>query len=691
MFRPALCVVPVLVCAPAVADQPPEPGTLLPNVVVLGAPLDDPAAEMLLPADVLRAPAADGGDLLRSINGVSAGRMGGRGLEPVIRGQSQGRLNVLLDGAYLFGACPNRMDPPSSFAATESWDRITVLKGVQTLRWGGGGSGGTVLFERDAWPDEPGTIARGGAATTSNGTNYDVFGDLGWSTERAYLRGRFQQTDAGDYEDGDGEKVRSAYEETAASFATGLTLSGDDQLEFAVDATRVSDVRYPGAGMDAPKDDADSYRLRYATPAFDGDLTLESYYGKVHHRMDNFSERELTAPMAMEVPARSQTFGGRVFLERPLGESWMTTVGVDFVDNRRHATRRQGASPTDVNTVNSFLWPGADLTELGLTFEGERGLGGGVLTAGIRYDHIEAGVGKADNNPPSPLLGSPNDLYRAYYGRSAGDETEDHVSGLLRYERSVGVDGLTLFAGLSRTMRTADATERYLAMNHAMNPRMRWVGNPGLDPEDHRQADLGFTWRRPSVALTGALFYDDVEDYITPDRARGQDGILLADGARIYRNVDAELYGAELEARWALSETWSVTGTAAYVRAENTDDDRPLPQIPPLNGVLEISRASRAWDAGGRLRWADRQSRADDDPMTGSGLDARETPGYGVIDLFARIAVLDASELALGVDNLADKTWADHLNRANQDPFNPDPIQVNEPGRTLWVNWRQSL
>jgi len=300
-------------------------------------------------------------------------------------------------------------------------------------------------------------------------------------------------------------------------------------------------------------------------------------------------------------------------------------------------------------------------------------------------------VGKADNNPPSPLLGSPNDLYRAYYGRSAGDETEDHVSGLLRYERSVGVDGLTLFAGLSRTMRTADATERYLAMNHAMNPRMRWVGNPGLDPEDHRQADLGFTWRRPSVALTGALFYDDVEDYITPDRARGQDGILLADGARIYRNVDAELYGAELEARWALSETWSVTGTAAYVRAENTDDDRPLPQIPPLNGVLEISRASRAWDAGGRLRWADRQSRADDDPMTGSGLDARETPGYGVIDLFARIAVLDASELALGVDNLADKTWADHLNRANQDPFNPDPIQVNEPGRTLWVNWRQSL
>ena len=82
---------------------------------------------------------------------------------------------------------------------------------------------------------------------------------------------------------------------------------------------------------------------------------------------------------------------------------------------------------------------------------------------------------------------------------------------------------------------------------------------------------------------------------------------------------------------------------------------------------------------------------ADDDPMTGSGLDARETPGYGVLDLFGRFAIASLGDLGLGVDNVLDKTFADHLNRANQDPFNPDPIQVNEPGRTMWVNWRQSF
>ena len=96
-----------------------------------------------------RATSADGADLLRQINGVSISRFGGRGLEPVIRGQSQTRLNVLLDGAYIHGGCPNRMDPPTSWAALETYENVTVLKGVQSLAYGGGGSGGTVLFERD--------------------------------------------------------------------------------------------------------------------------------------------------------------------------------------------------------------------------------------------------------------------------------------------------------------------------------------------------------------------------------------------------------------------------------------------------------------------------------------------------------------------------------------------------------------
>ncbi|MFG1491574.1 TonB-dependent receptor plug domain-containing protein, partial [Oceanospirillum sp. HFRX-1_2] len=56
------------------------------------------------------APVTDGGELLKSLNGISGTRMGGRAIDPIIRGQKQTAVNVLLDGAYLHGGCPNRMD-----------------------------------------------------------------------------------------------------------------------------------------------------------------------------------------------------------------------------------------------------------------------------------------------------------------------------------------------------------------------------------------------------------------------------------------------------------------------------------------------------------------------------------------------------------------------------------------------------
>jgi len=42
--------------------------------------------------------------------------------------------------------------------------------------------------------------------------------------------------------------------------------------------------------------------------------------------------------------------------------------------------------------------------------------------------------------------------------------------------------------------------------------------------------------------------------------------------------------------------------------------------------------------------------------------------------------------IKLGINNVLDNTYAYHVNRANVDPFNPVPVQVNEPGRAFWLN-----
>ena len=65
---------------------------------------------------------------------VSMSRLGGRGLDPVIHGQSQERVDVLLDGMRVEGACPNRMDPPTSRLSSALPQVLEVRTSNQTLR-----------------------------------------------------------------------------------------------------------------------------------------------------------------------------------------------------------------------------------------------------------------------------------------------------------------------------------------------------------------------------------------------------------------------------------------------------------------------------------------------------------------------------------------------------------------------------
>jgi iron complex outermembrane receptor protein len=96
---------------------------------------------------------------------------------------------------------------------------------------------------------------------------------------------------------------------------------------------------------------------------------------------------------------------------------------------------------------------------------------------------------------------------------------------------------------------------------------------------------------------------------------------------------------------------------------------------------MEYTMGSLAF--GSNLRMNAKQTRADLE--NGSGQDAQETPGWGVIDLYGSYDIAKMAKVSFGIDNLLDKSYAYHVNRANADPFNPEAIQVNEPGREVWV------
>jgi iron complex outermembrane receptor protein len=137
----------------------------------------------------------------------------------------------------------------------------------------------------------------------------------------------------------------------------------------------------------------------------------------------------------------------------------------------------------------------------------------------------------------------------------------------------------------------------------------------------------------------------------------------------------------ELDAQFKLNQNVTQSLGVAYTHADNSTDDRPLARIAPLEMTLGLDYQKAQWAVGSLLRLAMDQTRFDSQ----SGLDAGETAGFAVLDLHARYQMAKTVQIQIGLDNVFDKTYAYHVNRANADPFSPEAVRVNEAGRSAWL------
>jgi len=201
---------------------------------------------------------------------------------------------------------------------------------------------------------------------------------------------------------------------------------------------------------------------------------------------------------------------------------------------------------------------------------------------GAKLDSVFADSDAA-NMPPeiASMSGArtPNALYRAYYGTDASSRVESNPAALARMRYHLAEE-FSLVAGFSRSMRTADTTERYIASD--MGPSS-WVGNPGLKPETHWQTEAGIEVRSQRWYASLVGYYDAVDNFIFRDIARGQPGILLSDGASVYRNIEAQLSGIEFTSRVQMTSSLSASLNGTFTYGENKDSHQPLPQIPPFS------------------------------------------------------------------------------------------------------------
>jgi iron complex outermembrane receptor protein len=123
----------------------------------------------------------------------------------------------------------------------------------------------------------------------------------------------------------------------------------------------------------------------------------------------------------------------------------------------------------------------------------------------------------------------------------------------------------------------------------------------------------------------------------------------------VFSNVEAELYGFDLAYGIDLPLNLKFDGTLSWVRGKRRDTQDNLYRISPLNGRSTLTYSHEHWSVSIEGVYAARQSHVSAENGE------RETGGYGVANLFGSWEVSKGVNLELGLENVFDEFYGDHL------------------------------
>lgn len=662
-----------------------EETTYLPTSVVTGVAQQSPGVVVTdpkLPRQPV--PASDGADYLKTIPGFSAMRSGGVNSDPVFRGMFGSRLKLLTNGGEMLGACPSRMDSPSSYISPETYDKLTVIKGPQSVQWGPGNSAATVLFERGPEQfDDFGTRIDANVLVGSH-RRFDRNVDAAMGNAQGYLRLMGNASKANDYNDGDNRRVPSRWNKWNTDVALGWTPNDDTLLELS-GGTGDGESRYAGRGMDGTRFKRESLTLRYKQENL-GDVwqsvEAQLYYNYADHIMDNYKLRP-TPMMSMATQVDRRTLGGRFKSSWQWGDVGLV-AGVDGQTSWHRLRARSGTMP---GPLHSNMVKDAEMDQIGAFAEltwalSERDR----LISGLRLDRHKAKDKREflalpnRRNIPACTLGNMGT------GNCVPNQTANKTrkktlpSGFVRHERDLASMPATAYLGLGHSQRFPDYWEMFSASYKADAATQTHAPTAfaTIDPEKTTQLDFGIQYAQGPYELWASGYVGRIQDYMLFE---------YTGAASTARNVNARIMGAEMGGSHRFAPGWKAETSLAYAWGKNTSDGRALPQMPPLEARLSLAYEQGDWSSAALWRLVRKQGRIDNGKGNVIGRDFGASSGFGVFSLNGAYRINSNWKLSSGIDNLFNKKYSEHLNLAGSEGFGfpEEATRINEQGRTWWL------
>ena len=636
--------------AEAVIELAPSPIAMA-DLVVTATISERAASEALRPVGVMtgddlqRQMAATVAGTLASMPGLAATRMGPTVAQPVIRGLSGDRVQMLEDGVPVGDASNSGADHTTALDPSSA-RRIEVVRGPGALLYGGNALGGVINVIRDEIPTAVPHRLTGAATLQTRTADGSLAGGATAAfalAERVPLRVEVSARTGGDLK-------------TPA----GTLLNTDGEMwNVGVGTAYVADWGRLGGSFRG-------YRNYYGIP---GGFVGGHEQG-VRIEMERASSKFRTV---VEEPV-----GPFHHLRLDATHNWYTHRELEAPDILGTLFEQQGAS-ADVLGRHGRLGPFSAGAMGGRASWEDFGYGGSLYTPDTRRLRAALYLLEEVN------LGSLQIESGLRYDWTMTDPGEDRVSdiGEIRDRRfhslsgSVGVlyksaSGLVLGASAVRAFRSPDVTELYSEGPH-LAAYVFEVGNPSLEGEVGRGFDVfvRFESDRLRAELTG--FHNDITNYIY-----GEDtGELSRVRLPIYqfRGNDAVFSGFEGSVDVDAGRGLALEGVASSVRGSLAETGRPLPLVPPLKGHVALKYERPSWYLRAEAEMAGMQDRV--------GEFEEPTRGYTVFNATAGVRLTLGGRLnvlTVSLVNAGNTEYRNHLSRVKE--------IMPEAGRSLNVSYR---
>ncbi|MDM5271452.1 TonB-dependent receptor [Sulfurovum sp. zt1-1] len=611
--------------------------------------------------------------LFKTSPSVALVRRSGISNDIIVRGMKKDNINVLIDGAKVCGACPNRMDPPISHIATNNVDYIEINEGPFNVEDFGNLGADVKISTLKPSKEFTGEVGLNLGSWDYKKGYFNVSGGvenvrflLSASTERG-----------GQYEDGDGNTFAEQQDNYIADHATagGMAylpsqrdmdafskktmmaklfwdIAENQELRLGYTANRSDNILYPNTPMDAIYDDSDIYTAEYIAKdlgEYSKKLSLNLYQTEVDHPMSNEYRKSSMMMGVMTHALTTKVQGAKLKNEFELGNHALA-VGLDY--SLRNWDGKYYMNDMPLSSQYNSIWD-VDTENAGIFIKDKMTVDQFEIDMGLRYDNTE--ITTADTNTSVPD--------RSYNSISGNILATYHANETTKY-----------FVGAGIGNRVPDGRELYYYDKSGLR-----IGNFDLKKVTNNEIDMGLEKKYENAVVKAKFFYSYLKNFIAYNSVQ-----------KTFDNIDARIWGFDLSGTYFATESLSFDIGMSKQNGKKLDagnivgqEDQDLPEIPPFKMNLAVNYevdpslllnaeviASDAW--------------VHYDAINGE----QKLDAYGVLNLKGTKTFGNNVELTVGVDNVFGSTYATSNTYRDLTLIygGGDVMLLNEPGRYFYTN-----